>query len=47
MAEKRGGDVTTEEALADYLAGVLISAPEERQLRLDGDPPADTVGLDD
>ncbi len=47
MAEKRGGDVTNTEALADYLAGVLISAPAERQLRLDGDPPADTVGLDD
>jgi hypothetical protein len=47
MAEKRAGDVTTEEALADYLAGVLPAAPEERQLRLVGDPPADTVGLDD
>ncbi|HYN33748.1 MAG TPA: DUF4032 domain-containing protein [Ilumatobacteraceae bacterium] len=47
MAEKRGGDVTNTEALADYLAGVLTSAPAERQLRLDGDPPAGTVGLDD
>ena len=32
-----------QEALADYLAGMLPAAPEERQLRLDGDPPADTV----
>ncbi len=47
MAEKRGGDVTNAEALTDYLAGVLISAPAERQLRLDGDPSADTVGRDD
>jgi hypothetical protein len=47
MAEKRGAEVRTQEALADYLAGVLLAAPEERQLRLDGDPPADTVGLDD
>lgn len=47
MAEKRGGEVRTREALADYLAGILPAAPEERQLRLDGDPPADTVGLDE
>ncbi len=47
MAEKRGAEVTTEEALADYLAGVLPAAPEERQLRLDGDPPAATVALDE
>jgi Domain of unknown function (DUF4032)/Lipopolysaccharide kinase (Kdo/WaaP) family len=47
MAEKRGSEVTNEEALADYLEGVLPSAPEERQLRLDGDAPAATVGLDD
>ena len=47
MAEKRGSEVTNEEALADYLEGVLLATPEERQLRLDGDPPAATVGLDD
>ena len=47
MAEKRGGEVRTREALADYLAGILPAAPEERQLRLDGDPPADTVVLDE
>ncbi len=47
MAEKRGGEVRTQEALADYLAGVLPTAPEERQLRLDSEAPADTVGLDD
>ena len=47
MAEKRGAEVRTQDALADYLAGVLPAAPEERQLRLDADPPADTVGVDD
>lgn len=47
MAEKRGAEVRTQDALADYLAGVLPAAPEERQLRLDTEPPADTVGLDD
>ncbi len=47
MAERRGGEVRTTDALADYLAGVLPTAPEERQLRFDGEPPADTVGLDD
>jgi len=47
MAEKRGHEVSTEEALEDYLVGILVSTPEERQLRLDARPPADTVGLDD
>jgi hypothetical protein len=47
MAEKRGGEVKNEEALADYLAGVLPAAPKERRLRIAGGPPADTVGLDD
>ena len=35
MAERRGGEVRTSEALADYLGGVLALTPEERQLRLD------------
>jgi hypothetical protein len=35
MSERRGGEVRTSEALEDYLAGVLASTPEERQLRLD------------
>ncbi len=47
MAEKRGGEVRTQEALADYLAGVLLTTPQERQLRIDGLAPVDTVGLDD
>ncbi len=47
MAERRGGEVTNEEALDDYLTGVLPATPKERQLRLVGDAPADTVGLDD
>jgi hypothetical protein len=34
MAERRGGEVRTKEALDDYLAGVLADTPEERQLRL-------------
>ena len=34
MAERRGGEVRTKEALEDYLAGVLADTPEERQLRL-------------
>jgi hypothetical protein len=47
MAEKRGEEVSTDEALEDYLVGILVSTPEERQLRLDARSPADTVGLDD
>jgi hypothetical protein len=35
MAERRGAEVRTSEALEDYLGGVLASTPEERQLRLD------------
>jgi hypothetical protein len=35
MAERRGGEVRTSEALEDYLDGVLALTPEERQLRLD------------
>ncbi len=35
LAERRGGEVRTKDALEDYLAGVLSSTPEERQLRLD------------
>ncbi len=35
MAEQRGGEVRTSEALADYVGGVLALTPEERQLRLD------------
>ncbi len=35
MAERRGGEVRTRDALDDYLAGVLALTPEERQLRLD------------
>jgi hypothetical protein len=35
MAERRGGEVRTADALADYLDGVLAQTPEERQLRLD------------
>ena len=34
MAERRGGEVRTKEALDDYLGGVLADTPEERQLRL-------------
>ncbi|MGB7878577.1 MAG: DUF4032 domain-containing protein [Ilumatobacteraceae bacterium] len=54
MAERRGGEVRTKEALDDYLAGVLADTPEERQLRLrdtgsvavvESSPV--TVGLDD
>ena len=52
MAEKRGAEVPNEEALEDYLAGVLAATPEEKQLRLGADvpidaAPADTVVLDD
>ncbi len=47
MAEKRGGEVRTQEALDDYLAGVLLTTPQERQLRIDALAPVDTVGLDD
>ena len=35
MAERRGEDITNDEAMADYLAGVLVDSPKERQLRLD------------
>jgi hypothetical protein len=35
MAEQRGAEVRTSEALADYLGEVLALSPEERQLRLD------------
>jgi hypothetical protein len=35
MAERRGEEVRTSEALYDYLGGVLALTPEERQLRLD------------
>ena len=35
MAEQRGAEVRTSEALADYLGEVLALTPEERQLRLD------------
>lgn len=53
LAERRGGDVTNEEAMADYLDSVLSVSPKERQLRLDTgsiprlDPPSSsgTVGL--
>jgi hypothetical protein len=47
MAERKGREVPTHDALADYLAGVLVSSPQERQLRLDGDAPAGTVVFDD
>ena len=47
MSERRGVEVHNEEALADYLAGVLAATPAERQLRLDAPPPADTVAPDD
>jgi len=47
MAERRRGEVTNDEALADYLDGVLKEQPKERRLRLDGPVPADTVGLDE
>ncbi|HSM67628.1 MAG TPA: DUF4032 domain-containing protein, partial [Ilumatobacteraceae bacterium] len=47
MAERRGEEVRTPVALADYVAGVLAATPAERQLRLEAAPPADTVGLDD
>ncbi len=47
MAERRGSEVRTRDALDDYLAGVLASTPEERQLRLDtGSIPRIEVGLD-
>jgi hypothetical protein len=46
MAEKRGAEVRTEEALEDYLAGVLVAAPEEKQLRLGTDVPIDAVPAD-
>jgi len=35
MAEQRGGDVTNEDAMLDYLDSVLVGSPKERQLRLD------------
>ncbi len=35
MAERRGGDVTNEDALADYVESVLAASPKEQQLRLD------------
>ena len=35
MAERRGADVRTSEALEDYVAEVLALTPAERQLRLD------------
>ena len=35
MAERRGGEVRTSEALEDYVAVVLSLTPEERQLRFD------------
>ncbi len=35
MAERRGGEVRTSDALDDYVAGVLALTPKERQLRLD------------
>jgi hypothetical protein len=35
MAEERGAEVRTSEALEDYVAEVLASTPAERQLRLD------------
>lgn len=35
MAEHRGGEVRTSEALEDYLAAVLASTPAERQLQFD------------
>lgn len=51
MAEERGAEVRTKEALDDYVAEVLTSTPAERQLHLDTgsilrielDPQADTV----
>lgn len=47
MAERRGGEVTNEEALEDYLAGVLSAQPKERRLRIVGPVPPDTVALDE
>ncbi len=35
MAERRGEDITNEDALADYLGSVLAASPKEQQLRLD------------
>jgi deoxyribose-phosphate aldolase len=35
LAERRGEDVTNQEALDDYLDSVLAGSPKERQLRLD------------
>ncbi len=35
MAERRGGEVRTSEALEDYVAAVLALTPAERQLHLD------------
>ena len=43
MAERRGAEVRTKDALADYLAGVLVATPNERQLRLGGDVAVDDV----
>lgn len=47
LAERLCEDVSNEFAVADYLDNVLRTQPWERQLRLDMDPPPDTVGLDD
>jgi len=47
MAEREGREVSNDEAIDDYVAGVLATTPPERQLRLEIDQPADTVGLDD
>ena len=46
MAEKRGAEVPTQEALEDYLAGVLVATPEEKQLRLGRDVPIEAVPVD-
>jgi hypothetical protein len=35
MAEERGGEVRTSDALEDYLDAVLVSTPAERQLQFD------------
>jgi hypothetical protein len=47
MAERHGREVGNDEAIDDYVAGVLAAIPPERQLRLDVQALADTVGLDD
>lgn len=47
LAERLGAEVSNADALADYLDAVLVTAPPERQLRLDGELPAGTVGPDD